>query len=225
MIFASGPPDDTTVASFHPCLGFTIRTHVLDSPNEVNASTDIMVGNFENRHFIDRAYLVRLEGGQDILDNLTDPVPLCTKLMGSKKYQGEKVLGMLHKLRVKCHFEAFKIRDNADPPLSPKSGWVELELQNVLVVEDLPVPLHISMKGLNASCHCHIGGKWDASLFPTEYADHPYWNREDYHFFGKAASPPSLVTGRSSSDLTKPATKARTTSKAISAGVPGANCG
>ena len=80
---------------------------------------------------------------------------------------------MLHKLRVNCHFEAFKIRDNADPS---QSGCVELELQNVLVVEDLPVPLHISTKGLNAGCRCHIGGKWDTSLFPTENSGHPYWN-------------------------------------------------
>jgi hypothetical protein len=224
MLFASGPPADTTVASFHPCQGFTILTHVLDSPNEVNASTDIMVGNFENRHFIDRAYLVSLEGGQDILDNLTEPVPLCTKLMGSKKDQGERVLGMLHTLRVKCHFEAFKIRDNADPPQPPQSGWVELELQNVLVVEDLPVPLHISMKGLNAGCRCHIGGKWDTSLFPTEYSGHPYWNREDYHFFGTAASRLSHATGHLSSDL-KPATKEKSTSEAISTDAPGAKCG
>ncbi len=89
-MFASGPPADTIVASFHPCLGFTILTRVLDSPNEVNASTDIMLGNFENRHFIDRTYLlVSLEGGKDILNDLTEPVPLCTKLMGSKKDQGE----------------------------------------------------------------------------------------------------------------------------------------
>ena len=73
---------------------------------------------------------------------------------------------------------------------------VEVELNHVLVVQDLPVPLHISAKsepdllatGAFGDAPWYIGGNNMEELrresFPERYRDHPYWQNNGVVYIG-----------------------------------------
>lgn len=100
------------------------------------ASQDLGCANYEIRHFVSGAYLASIPGGQAYLDNILDPTPPCISLWGTKSDREEIVVGMLKK------------RLPVTVWVGPRGGWMSLKLQNVLVIDELPVPLHISLKAL-----------------------------------------------------------------------------
>jgi hypothetical protein len=101
-------------------------------------------------------------------------------------------------------------------------GWIEFKLQNVSLVEDLPLPFHLSMKALNTLCNCS-GPAWDSSFFPTSHACHPLcWNTGNKICVSTVASHGRLVTREFSNDLTEGA--AGKPNKAIGPDA-GAKCG
>ena len=77
-----------------------------------------------------------LEGGSELVANCIVPHPPCTAITGNGDWSGQRVVGMLNEsLRVKW--------------VSPVSGaTVILMLENVLIIDQLPVPLHIGCKAL-----------------------------------------------------------------------------
>lgn len=167
-------------ASFYPSLLDHFETIVMDIDDKIVwATTDQGTANSERRHFIDREYLVSLEGGRGLLDSLTAPTPPCTALQGTRRENGDVVLGMLSsRLRVKCNFNSISIK--RDKCCATHKGWVQFKLQNVLVVESMPVPIHISMKDLDAHMsNFYENGKTYSRLQPQLFADqyqrHPYW--------------------------------------------------
>ena len=75
-------------------------------------------------------------------------------------------------------------------------GGVEVQLNNVLVVQDLPVPLHISAKskphmlgtGAFGDAPFFVGGNNMEELkkesFPERYRGHPYWQNNGVIYLG-----------------------------------------
>jgi hypothetical protein len=60
--------------------------------------------------------------------------------------------------------------------------WKTVHLTNVLVVQDLPVPLHLSWEWGNAigAAPTKISrGGWTKEAFPNSYHNHPYWTTTD----------------------------------------------
>lgn len=153
-------------ASYLPNLCFSLKLKVLDA-DEVFASNDLGCANFEIRHFIDRNYLASIAGGQEYLDTIVNPTPPCGGLWGTKRRSGdETVVGMLStRLKVSIY-------------RGSKSGWVLAKLQNVLVIDELPVPIHISLKSLELYPDSDVqsGVRFTKSIFPPSFQRHPYWN-------------------------------------------------
>ena len=171
---------DDAVASFYPNLCQMVKARILESDEEVYATTDFMTANFEVRHFIHRDYLISLPGGSEFLErHLVEASPPCRVLTMTKKEGGDRVLGMLSKrLPVKC--------------LGSKTQtWYKLKLQHVLVVEDMPVPLHVSVKSLQRDGDVNGELAWDlvwsamltVERVPASYRNHPYWDPNDQVYF------------------------------------------
>jgi hypothetical protein len=175
----------TTIASFCPSLCFTLTVRILEAP-EVQGTHDLGAVNFEVRHFIDQAFLASIPGGQELLESVTTPTPPCSVLYGTKKEGGERVVAMLSKrLKVSCYFVQ-GARQNSQQDLA--NGWVQLKLQNVLVVDELPVPIHISLKGLGLCPLDQTFVDMRAELFPSKFRSHAYWNTSDLAFLGDWSS-------------------------------------
>mmetsp|Transcript_6212 Transcript_6212/g.9263 ORF Transcript_6212/g.9263 Transcript_6212/m.9263 type:complete len:262 (-) Transcript_6212:1199-1984(-) len=105
----------------------------------INATQDMMAACGEMRHFID--YRVIEQHEHYSLGSLIDPVPPCTKLTGTRTENGDRVLGMLP--------EPLTVKVKCKDILGDKSiCFFDLLLDNVLVIDSLPVPLHISMKAI-----------------------------------------------------------------------------
>lgn len=143
----------------------------------------------ENRSFIDRAFLESLPRGTDLVRNLVEPIPFCAQLDGTKRPGGDQVLGMLPQ---PLAIEAVASPPAGAPPVAapqqqPPSS-APLTLRNVLVVDSLPVPLHVSTKSLGAVEYQRMqdlpnwgfgaGRLEDAGVFPARYYQHPYWERQ-----------------------------------------------
>ena len=128
---------DVEIASFYPNLGSLIEVKVNGAEPSVFSTNDYMTANDEVRHYIDEHYLhAFVPGGKEL--QVVDPNPPCTKLGMARNPGGEVVLGMLEKrLAVAC--------------FNPKnSTWLQVKLRNVLVVRNMPVPIHISLMNLLA---------------------------------------------------------------------------
>lgn len=155
-----------------------------DDEAEVSASTDVGTAGHDQRHFIDRAFLENhIPGGGDLITSLVTPTPPCTRLTGTKKPGGETVVGMLpDRLKVSCHFPLgcakYDVNNQANVLfLTKEPVWLDFQLQNVLVVDSLPVPLHISLKALGVDGRSNYV-TWEKGLFPVEYHTHYYWSPE-----------------------------------------------
>lgn len=174
--------DNGGTASFYPSLTDAACVKFLGK-DKIAATHDLGCGDFEIRHFIDAAYLLSLDGGKELLESsLIEPTPACTKVGGTGKEGGENVMGMLSQ-RLKVPFYNFTTQ-----------SWVLLKLQNVLVVDDLPVPFHISLKSLFDWTNVDENGNpslkdktnpydfirrcpWRSpGFFPARYYRHSYWN-------------------------------------------------
>jgi hypothetical protein len=113
---------------------------------------------------------------------LTDTSPLCRTVEWTRTPGGERVIAMLkHRLVVDC--------------LDAATGlWHRLKLRNVLVVDNLPVPLHISSKAILSDLKdandkeiiksmSENGAEFKALQFPEQYRKHPYWTKYHSPFF------------------------------------------
>eukprot|EP00282_Hemiselmis_andersenii_P003640 CAMPEP_0114155872 /NCGR_PEP_ID=MMETSP0043_2-20121206/25721_1 /TAXON_ID=464988 /ORGANISM="Hemiselmis andersenii, Strain CCMP644" /LENGTH=271 /DNA_ID=CAMNT_0001251205 /DNA_START=80 /DNA_END=895 /DNA_ORIENTATION=- len=170
-------------ASFYPSLmgTLTFNVHTGVSSTEAVATQDLGTANVEFRHYIDHAFLAGLEGGQEMLASLTTPRPPCTELWGTKRMSGnERVVGMLSQ-PLHVSFKATR----ADRMIRKS----DMYLADVLVIDSLPVPLHVSVQGLEATgaftseqereelyrAASDFSRKPTKELFPEQFHDHPYW--------------------------------------------------
>jgi hypothetical protein len=167
---------------------FALKVKVLGA-EDVYATNDFCTADFEIRHFIDKNYLASLPGGQNYLDSIVEPTPPCAQLWGTKDEDGNAVVGMLS--------SRLKVSINVG-----QDEWVMTKLQNVLVIESLPVPIHISLKALqlHPSSEVQSSGMVQKEAFPESFHGHPYWNNDDYHVMGSYAhmmpEASSALTGR-----------------------------
>jgi hypothetical protein len=128
-------------ALFYPNrLGFW-KVRLLNGGQKILATTDLMsvLMSRERRHFIDSRLVLSLPNGAELMAGLLPPDPPCTLLSWTQQADFERVLGMLP---VRFAFVA---------KLPLKRGRKRLScvtLDKVLVVEQLPVPLHVSINCL-----------------------------------------------------------------------------
>ena len=169
-------------AVFSPAIGFKLRVKATtpDDAPEIHVTTDIVSDKAdERRHFVDRHYLATsVPGGEKLLETLKDPSPFCSHLvMGNKnKEDGEVVVGMLaeplpmllnletvtHDRRVVVGFDGMK------------KQWTPIKLTDVLVIDKLPVPLHVSFRTLSMQgqikvCSIPQPGEHVKENFPEHY--------------------------------------------------------
>ena len=123
-------------AMYYPNLMFAPLVRVLGA-EPVYASHDLLAASSEVRHFIDREYLDSVVRNQDeFVPKLVEPSPFCDKVWGMRDDKNIRVVGMMkHRLYVTIY-------------MGEERGWLQVKLQNVLVIDPLPVPLHISLKSL-----------------------------------------------------------------------------
>ena len=87
----------------------------------------------------------------------------------------QRVIGQVAKVPIRAFYQ------------EDLSGVVDLVLHDVLVVDSLAVPLHVSLTGLQRGSD--TSGIWelgqpfdydfDVTLFPKRYHSHPFWNGGD----------------------------------------------
>ena len=176
---------EARAATFYPSLSGIVWVKV--GGCLVAASHDLGTACVEKRSFIDLAFVASLPDGEQLLASLVQPVPACTSLDGTKT-SGEVVLGMLpDKL-------------NISVVMSGKETGLMLALDRALVVDKLPVPLHISVKCVHTSkmskretdiynmAFACTGHDWDSKFsvqnFPTSYQDHAYWKNDGILYLG-----------------------------------------
>jgi len=149
------------------------------------ASQDIGAACHEIRHFVDRRFLESLGSFA-----LVPPQPPCAKLTGTKTENGERVLGMLP--------EPLAVQFDAKPDGGLGGHLVfDLSLDHVLVVDRLPVPLHISIKCLfechgcdllTHAVHEHPRVGLHPDVLPEPYRAHPFWVDDGQFSIGMTAN-------------------------------------
>mmetsp|Transcript_22357 Transcript_22357/g.68832 ORF Transcript_22357/g.68832 Transcript_22357/m.68832 type:complete len:210 (+) Transcript_22357:75-704(+) len=144
------------------------------------ASQDVAAACHEIRHFIDKTFLDSLGSFA-----LVPPQPPCARMTGTKT-DGERVLGMLP--------EPLAVQF-----VSKRGGNVlfDLSLDHVLVVDRLPVPLHISLKSLfncpgaellETAVHENPRVGLSADAVPEPYRQHPFWVDDGQFYIGMTAN-------------------------------------
>mmetsp|Transcript_15570 Transcript_15570/g.26234 ORF Transcript_15570/g.26234 Transcript_15570/m.26234 type:complete len:252 (-) Transcript_15570:311-1066(-) len=176
-------------AFFYPNLMSCMEIKILGT--KTLASNDFMTATHEMRHFIDRAFLLSLNGGEELMAGCVTPTPPCHELGGTKSSHPERIRGMLTipleaRVRVIDMYGA--------------SSKINVTLDHCLVVDSLPVPLHISVKALmnvaadkqtqDALCSAAQGRhKFKRESFPhPAYQTHPYWHNPKKNYLGKSES-------------------------------------
>ena len=169
-------------AALYPNLTRVLHLKVKGRPT--TATHDLGAYTYECRHFIDREYLSSIPGGADLLDSTVPSEPPCRRVEMASAAPAE-VLGML-------------------PQKLPCTLWTPaghgarrklcLDLAGVLVVESLPVPLHVSLKSLMESCGDDetlasdlcvaaqgdpVENRFGKAAFPERYRDHDFWRDAD----------------------------------------------
>ena len=172
-------------ALFYPNLCCSVQVRVaLDGLNSQNrdhfhetkditiyASNDMGTASSETRHFIDLNFLLTLLGNQKQLvrSMLTAPTRPCSRLVGVGGGDNKscRVLGMLA--------EPLNVRlCNVESPT--QTIWTPIILPtNVLVVQSLPVPLHISLKTLQVYPREQSAPFQQILVSAPQYKQHPYW--------------------------------------------------
>lgn len=168
------------VAVFYPNLMgmITVQQGKMNLP--LLATTDAFTYCHEIRHFIDVDAFRTLENG---FETIRECVPPCRSISG-KGMDKQRVVGMVNGT----------LNFSYDVTLSGKKTGqtASLVLDNVLVIDRLPVPLHISVKrlmlkgsqcdseALNSIVNALGSVKWGIPLkpenLPIGYRNHPYWN-------------------------------------------------
>ena len=114
--------------------------------------------------------------GKEEVENALIPTH-CIMLTGTRTEPGEDVMGMIETLEVsiQCGTET-------------DSKWRTYTLRNVLVVNALPVPIHISLEALNVYPK-NQNGRLQVDIFPPKFHTHPYWDKQlqkQFHYVGSA---------------------------------------
>ena len=96
----------------------------------------------------------------------------------------------------------FRAQRNLNGEMVADVEGVEVQLNNVLVVQDLPVPLHISAKAepdMLATGAFNSGTdnmeKMIKESFPKRYRDHPYWIPNGVIYLGISSEIQELSAG------------------------------
>lgn len=175
----SANDDAVNKAAFYPNLGTLVRAKILEQP-EVNVTCDILTSfSVEQRHFIDKNYLESI--APHWMTKLARPTPPCSILIMNGPHQ--TAVGMLP-MRVSVMIylaNEAQLLDDEDPWNNPPKqtigkGWLQVKLQNVLVIDALPVPLHLSFRALKLDpTVTMIGGSFGPEDFPPTFRSHAYW--------------------------------------------------
>ena len=104
---------------------------------------------------------------------------------------GNEVIGMLSNPIKVALTEGTK--DTEGREITDGRG-TEIQLRNVLLVRNLPVPLHISAKAdmsvaNTGAFNSDQGTKFKKESFPERYWDHPYWTPNGTYYLGLSGSP------------------------------------
>jgi hypothetical protein len=153
----------------------------------------------ERRHMIDAAALEELEGGHALLESVVVPVPLCLTC-GIIEMGQQAVVGMLK--------DPLVIRYHIKREGQNKGKRVEISLDQVLVIRQLPVPLHVSFKRLednlgeswpswfgdmvNSGYNRDTSASFKAENVPERYRTHPFWNTAG-HFIGMCSTTDAMT--------------------------------
>lgn len=138
----------------------------------VKATNDLAAFGSDNKCLIDAAFLCSLPSyGWSAIKELKDPSPLHT----CESKVNMKVLGVLQQpLSINIQW-------------SPGSRRSSVTIQDTVVVEDLPVPFHLSTNHpmvkplLDGRDFDFNSGGPAPELFPERYRSHPYWT-SNVHF-------------------------------------------
>jgi len=186
--------DITSLGVYYPSRMCLMKVMILGE--KILSSNDEGAASHEIRHFIDLSTLIKLQGELKLSESLIPCYPVC-RSMGGKGMNDQRVLGMLN------------ISLSATVSL-PNGDKLQIELDNVVVVDRLPVPLHISFKMLrrkvnaqanfgkvitamygalgelfgndNGSHKNKLFFKFDSSQVP-DFKDHPFWANDDDTIF------------------------------------------
>lgn len=144
----------------------------------LNASHNAMAASYENRNFLDVALWKELKEGNPLLEKTVAPHPPCKRLYGTRTDGGNVVIAML-----KNQFKVTLVNAKVDIDGSKikKGTGVDILLKNVLLVQNLPVPLHISARGRvrnTGAFDTKQGPDMKKENFPERYRDHAYWDKE-----------------------------------------------
>ena len=169
---ATGAPNQMQLSAeqYYPCKSGTLR--VIVGGLQVRASHDVGCAGGGSRHMIDHAFLSFIEREPAL-------VPSTVSICHDSTKQPGRVVGQLPKLHLQaCVLEEDPHSQVQHPKrgLRPK-GFVELTLHDVLVVDSLPVPLHVSLDTLKPDPP--LGQPFDhefkVGMFPKRYKRHAYW--------------------------------------------------
>ncbi|KAJ3034869.1 hypothetical protein HDV00_004557 [Rhizophlyctis rosea] len=158
-----GPPPPSSFATYSPNLTFALQVRIKE--NTVYASTDYMCATSDSITMIDGQFLAEALG-PDTLHNLDDPSPLHVIHPGQNP-----ILGVLNSITM-------------DVLVQQGVGKAKkLTYTNVLVVVGLPVPVHLACNSSafvndvfgEAAQANSLGAKFEASIFPTTYRGHKFW--------------------------------------------------
>ena len=145
------------------------------------ASHDFMAMCHENRHFLDVDLWKELKEKTPSLDETIAPHPPCKMLHGTRVEGGNAVIGMLkNHLKVRL----INVKRDTEGKKIQKGQEVHVMLKNVLLVQSLPVPLHISAKTNNSfiktgAFELNQNDQLDMEEdnFPEKYRDHHFWTK------------------------------------------------
>ena len=174
---------NTEIGVYNPNRMRFIPVRILQQ--NVLASHDLDAVCHETRHFIDSATLQLFEGGAELFSSIVECIPKCMGMLGLGM-NDQTVLGMLpNPLRVTYQVTSSDAAQGKN---------VELTLKNVVVVNRLPVAIHISVKKMTKD---ELGlfmndifnsrephHKFNATNLPEQYRDHPFWAVDGSIFIG-----------------------------------------
>jgi len=146
---------------FYPSRCHTVRIDIGNTT--INATHDVGTAESDDKIFIDASFLLDLPSyGPDALGDLEDPAPLTV-------CSGKTFLPVLGRLRKPLLIKV-------------KTGKViKAQITDAYVIHRLPVPLHLAAYNQQTA---HLFERMamplyptlEASLFPTQYHDHPFWD-------------------------------------------------
>ena len=162
---------------FYPNRFMTVRVKILGHEPPIVATTDQFTASRDIRSLIDATYLQSLiPEGPSLLSNMVTPKPQCRFVYGTKSGGGEHVIGMLsRRLKISMWLEAKASSTLRNTDVNYPPGWLDMKVQNVLVVRDLPVPFHISLTGAQMMVNFAGGSEIQSSDFLPSYRNHIYW--------------------------------------------------